>query len=328
MPYAQQGAQRPSHRVTVADVEAVAFGKPPFGRRGYDESEVDDFLRLVAIALSPRPGRGGVTADQVHEVAFRKPRIGSRGYDEDEVDAFLDLVEIELRWRSTPEGQRELHGDPGMERGPDRGLGGGPGGGRGGAPGGVPAGLAGGGPGAMQTGGMPTLAGQGGALHGGGMQTGGMQTGGMPTVSRPAVRAVAVTVLYDRGRILTMELTDPSTGRTVYRPPSADIRFGERGHEAALRAFQDDFGVGLADLRALATLESIYRFAGQDDHELVLVYEATPVDPAVWTQPRLIGRRPDGPVTAIWVPVDLFRRGEAILLPEGLLALLEALPGA
>ena len=49
--------------------------------------------RLVAIALSPRPGRGGVTADQVHEVAFRKPRIGSRGYDEDEVDAFLDLVE-------------------------------------------------------------------------------------------------------------------------------------------------------------------------------------------------------------------------------------------
>jgi hypothetical protein len=53
----------------------------------------------------------------------------------------------------------------------------------------------------------------------------------------------------------------------------------------------------------------------------VLVYEATPADPGLWAQQRLISRR--GEMSAIWVPVDLFRRGEAQLLPDGLLALLE-----
>src|SRR5919198_5428546 len=104
----QPGAQPPPQRVTAADVHSVAFGKPPFGRRGYDEAEVDDFLRRVAETLSQPPGAGPISAGDVHDVAFRKPRLGSRGYDEDEVDAFLDLVEGELRWRASPEGRREL----------------------------------------------------------------------------------------------------------------------------------------------------------------------------------------------------------------------------
>jgi ADP-ribose pyrophosphatase YjhB (NUDIX family) len=128
--------------------------------------------------------------------------------------------------------------------------------------------------------------------------------------------------------MLVSELPDPETGRTIYRPPGGEIRFGERGHEAVLRAFRDEFGTALADIRPLATLESIYRFAGHDGHELVLVYEAAPVDPTLWAQPRLIGRSQGGPTSAIWVPVDLFRRGEAALLPEGLLPLLDSLPGA
>src|SRR5437016_696953 len=105
----QPGPQQPPRRITAADVSAAAFGKPPFGKRGYDEGEVDDFLRRVADTLAMAPGGARVTSADVHDVAFRKPRLGSsRGYDEDEVDAFLDLVEAELRWRATPDGQREL----------------------------------------------------------------------------------------------------------------------------------------------------------------------------------------------------------------------------
>src|SRR5436190_14921384 len=103
------GAQQPPRRITAADVGAVGFGKPPFGKRGYDEGEVDDFLHQVADTLALAPGGARVSAADVHDVAFRKPRLGSsRGYDEDEVDAFLDLVEAELRWRASPDGQREL----------------------------------------------------------------------------------------------------------------------------------------------------------------------------------------------------------------------------
>src|SRR4029078_8619628 len=81
-----------------------------------------------------------------------------------------------------------------------------------------------------------------------------------------------------------------------------------------------EFGIQLTEVRPMATLESIHRFAGRDAHELVLVYEATTADPQVWSQPRLRSRR--GDVTAIWAPGDMFRRHEAQLLPDAPLPLL------
>ena len=39
-------------RLKPVDVRNVAFGKPPIGRRGYDESEVDAFLDRVEETLS------------------------------------------------------------------------------------------------------------------------------------------------------------------------------------------------------------------------------------------------------------------------------------
>ena len=136
----------------------------------------------------------------------------------------------------------------------------------------------------------------------------------------PAVRAVTVALLADRGRMLVTELADPTTGRTVYRPPGGEIAFGERGHEAVRRTMREEFGIQLTEVRPMATLESIHRFAGREAHELVLVYEVATADPQVWSQPRLRSRR--GDVTAIWAPVDMFRRNEAQLLPDGLLPLL------
>ncbi len=194
----QVAARRPEQRVKASDVRAVQFGKPPFGRRGYDEIEVDDFLRKVTDALAQARGVPPLDPEEVHQVAFRKPRLGSRGYDEDEVDAFLDLVEAELRWRSSPEGQAEMAGPAG-----GGGIGGGGGAGSGYAP---PAGMVGlsGGPGAVAPAG-------------------------------PAVRAVTVALLADRGRMLVTEMADPTTGRTAYRPPGGEIAFGERGHEAVRR---------------------------------------------------------------------------------------------
>jgi DivIVA domain-containing protein len=37
--------------LTPADVQAVRFAKAPFGKRGYDEDEVDQFLDVVAQTL-------------------------------------------------------------------------------------------------------------------------------------------------------------------------------------------------------------------------------------------------------------------------------------
>jgi DivIVA domain-containing protein len=88
--------------LTPADIHGVRFAKPPFGRRGYDEEDVDALLDEAEGALQRRldelahPGRSvhpiGLTADDLRNVVFRKPPIGKRGYVEDDVDAFLDLV--------------------------------------------------------------------------------------------------------------------------------------------------------------------------------------------------------------------------------------------
>jgi DivIVA domain-containing protein len=81
-------------------VRNVTFSKPPIGKRGYDEDEVDAFLDLVEAALR-EPTERTLTPEQVRDVTFSKPPIGKRGYDEDEVDAFLDRVEEDVRRRAT-----------------------------------------------------------------------------------------------------------------------------------------------------------------------------------------------------------------------------------
>jgi DivIVA domain-containing protein len=74
----------------------VAFRKPPIGKRGYDEDEVDAFVDRLE-ARTRNPATTSLTAADVQNIAFSKPPIGKRGYNEDEVDAFLGLVESEIR---------------------------------------------------------------------------------------------------------------------------------------------------------------------------------------------------------------------------------------
>jgi DivIVA domain-containing protein len=75
----------------------VVFRKPPLGKRGYDQEEVDAFLDIIAMAFD---GTGIVPASAVHYVDFKKPRIGKRGYDKEEVDDFFHRIEEECarRW--------------------------------------------------------------------------------------------------------------------------------------------------------------------------------------------------------------------------------------
>ena len=75
--------------MTAEDVRGITFDKPPWGKRGYDEKSVNDFLQLAARRLE---GRGHLSSDDVRGVRFPKPSIGKRGFDEADVDAALDRV--------------------------------------------------------------------------------------------------------------------------------------------------------------------------------------------------------------------------------------------
>jgi DivIVA domain-containing protein len=80
-------------RLTSQDVRYATFGKPPWGKRGYNNDEVDAFLQLAASRLD---GYGNLSVDDVHAVSFSKPSIGKRGYNEDEVDEFLERLEATI----------------------------------------------------------------------------------------------------------------------------------------------------------------------------------------------------------------------------------------
>jgi DivIVA domain-containing protein len=87
--------------LTAKQVEWVTFAKAPIvGKRGYDEDEVDAFLRRVKAELQ-HPAVHGLTPQQIHDVTFSKAPTRKRGYDDMDVDAFLDLVEEHLRARQS-----------------------------------------------------------------------------------------------------------------------------------------------------------------------------------------------------------------------------------
>jgi DivIVA domain-containing protein len=75
--------------LTAEDVRGAAFDKPRWGKRGYDEKSVDDFLQLAVRRLE---GRGHLTADDVRGIRFKKPPLGKRGYSEEGVDALLEQI--------------------------------------------------------------------------------------------------------------------------------------------------------------------------------------------------------------------------------------------
>ncbi|WP_285751657.1 DivIVA domain-containing protein [Lentzea sp. NBRC 105346] len=79
--------------VTAQDVRDIGFHRPPRGRRGYQESQVDAFLDRIEATLL---GKDNLTAKDIRDARFSRPLLGRRGYDEAEVDAFLSRVEQQL----------------------------------------------------------------------------------------------------------------------------------------------------------------------------------------------------------------------------------------
>lgn len=99
--------------MTPEEVRSIAFGKPRFGRRGYNEDEVDAFLDLIAEALS---GRNILTPDDIHYVEFTIMPVGMRSYDQGQVDLFLDEAEAALVELRNPRPVAEQQPPPGPRK--------------------------------------------------------------------------------------------------------------------------------------------------------------------------------------------------------------------
>jgi DivIVA domain-containing protein len=94
-------------RLRPVDVRNVAFGKPPIGRRGYDEAEVDAFLDQVESTLSQlyheiallrdEPTTpGGVGGQQLALPAGPSGQAGGPNAGEQAILAELDQIKLRL----------------------------------------------------------------------------------------------------------------------------------------------------------------------------------------------------------------------------------------
>ncbi len=139
------------------------------------------------------------------------------------------------------------------------------------------------------------------------------------------VRAIAICVFRRESNIFVFEGHDSIKGETFYRPLGGTIEFGEHSAQTVIREISEEIGVEIANLRYLATLESIFVHEGKHGHEIVLVYEADFTEPSMYDREEVIGYEDDGKrFKALWVPLDDFANGRHPLYPSGLLALLQA----
>jgi 8-oxo-dGTP pyrophosphatase MutT (NUDIX family) len=140
-----------------------------------------------------------------------------------------------------------------------------------------------------------------------------------------AIRPIAAAVIRNGDRILVWDDHDPVSGETVAVPLAGGMEFGETGAAAIARELGEEIGATPSRVEYLGLFEDIFVWAGRPRHELFLVYDVDLADRRVYELDELEVVEPDGrSYPARWRPLDEFR-GEARLVPEGLLDLIERL---
>jgi ADP-ribose pyrophosphatase YjhB (NUDIX family) len=127
-------------------------------------------------------------------------------------------------------------------------------------------------------------------------------------------------------RVLVRRHLDGSQDPIFYRPPGGTIEFGEHSSDAVQREVQEEIGAELANLRLLGCIENLFDYKGDVGHEIVFVYRADLVDPALYQREVIDGQEADGQdFVAVWLPLAAFTP-ELPLYPTELLDLLRREP--
>ena len=131
-----------------------------------------------------------------------------------------------------------------------------------------------------------------------------------------------ICVFRHAGRILVRESYEPVNGLNFCRPLGGGINFGETSVQAIVREIREEIGAEIKNLRLLGTLENIFTYLGNPEHEIVQVYDGEFVRRSLYELESIAGAESDGgPFQAYWRGLDYFTTDRP-LVPEGLLRLL------
>jgi len=137
------------------------------------------------------------------------------------------------------------------------------------------------------------------------------------------LRAIAICVFRHRGRILVLDLYDPSTGKRFHRPAGGGVEFGEPSETALRREMREELGVEIEAPVLLGVLENIFYYNGRPGHEIVFVYDAQFVDQELYEVERFTVHEDTGETFhAVWLELSNAGSQTPPVYPEGLLELL------
>ena len=138
------------------------------------------------------------------------------------------------------------------------------------------------------------------------------------------VRAIVICVFRNRGRILVLEIHDPSTGEKFYRPAGGGIEFGEPSETALRREVREELGVEIELPALLGVLENIFYYDGRPGHEIAFVYDAQFVDKELYKVDRFTVIEDSGHTfDAVWVKLSATGPQTPPVYPDGLAELLQ-----
>ena len=138
------------------------------------------------------------------------------------------------------------------------------------------------------------------------------------------IRPLAICVFRNNNRILVAEGYDPVKRQTFYRPLGGGIEFGEKSENTVRRELMEEINAEVGEVWYLGTLENIFVFNGTPGHEIVQVYDGVLKESGLYDQTVIVGKEAeiDQSFTAVWMSLDQFGEGKAILYPTGLLEML------
>jgi len=137
------------------------------------------------------------------------------------------------------------------------------------------------------------------------------------------IRPIAVCVFSNNGRILVAELQDRVSKEVFYRPLGGGIEFMETGEEAIQREIHEELHEEIENVKLLGYLENLFHHEGEPGHEIVIVFDGSFKNKALYEKSRLEGMEDNGDkIKAVWKDVSDFSENGCVLYPNAILELL------
>lgn len=137
------------------------------------------------------------------------------------------------------------------------------------------------------------------------------------------IRAKSVCIFRHQGKVLLAESFDPAKNEKYLSPVGGGIDFGEKSADAAIREVKEELGTEAHQLKLLGVIENLFTFNGQEDHEIVFIYEAKFKDQSFYQKTTLPGIETNGHTfEARWYALKNIDNDQIKVYPEGIVGML------